>query len=467
MNNKPAINARDILYPKSIAVVGASKHAGSIGNTILKNVLEHGFKGKVYPVNPNEQELLGLKCYPSLLDIPEPVDLACIVIPSKAVLEVVKQAAAKHVKGLIIYSSGFAEKGPDGERYQAEVVNIAKSAGVRIIGPNTNGLFNGEIDLHLTFNPLKTMKGPVGVITQSGGMMSGFAYEAIRNGIPVNKFVNLENKSDVNEVELLELMEDDELIKVVFMYLESIVDTDSFVKVSKRVSKKKPILGYLAGLYDGGKRIISMHTGSKHADLGAVEKAFEEGGVIRVRGITEAIDAIKALAFLPVPEGNRMGFVTNTGGISAVMADICEANGLKIPPFSEELAKRVRDKLPPGLGYPYNPVDTTANVNYDVIKGALTELIESDEVDIVVAAGIRSVFIPYDHFERSWGECFQLSKEKGKPLIGVIMGDDGIFDKIIKPLTDIGMPVYTSPERAALSLVYLHKYSEMKRRHSL
>jgi len=460
---KNTSRVRDILYPSSVAIIGASSKPDRIGHALVKNVLQHGYKGRVYPVNPNEKEILGLRCYPTIEEIPEPVDLACVVLPSRAVLDVVKQAANKKVKGLIIYSSGFAEKGPEGERYQKEVVAVAKSAGVRIIGPNTNGLFNGDIDLHLTFNPFKTLKGPVGVITQSGGMMAGFVYESVRNGIPVNKFINMENKGDVNEIELLEFMGADENTKAVFIYLESIVDVDGFIDLARRVSKNKPIVGYVAGLHEGGGRIISMHTGSKQTGTKAVERAFKEGGVIRVRGIMEAIDTLKALVYLPLPEGNRIGFVTNTGGIAAVMADICEEHGLKIPNFSDKLAERIKKVLPPNLGYPYNPVDTTANVSYDVMKGGLTELIDTDEVDIVVAGGIRSSFIPHDHFERAWRESFQLAKEKGKPLLGVIMGDDGISDLIVKPLTEAGMPVYTTPERAALSLIHLHEYSLIKK----
>lgn len=451
-----------ILYPKSIAIVGASNKPGKIGYQLVKNIIDHGYKGKVYPVNPTAEKILGLKCYPALEAIPDDVDIAGVVVPAKLVPVVLQQAGKKKVKGLVIYASGFAEKGPEGEAYQRQVAALAKKNGVRILGPNTNGFFNGDIDLNMTFNPFKTLKGPVSIITQSGGLASGFTFEAIRQGISINKFINVENKADVNEIELMEFLAKDRSTKAIFMYLESIENVDEFVRVARKVTKIKPIVGYKAGLYPGGARIIAIHTGAKQKGED-IDRVFREAGIIHVKGVTEAIDTLNVLVHVPLPKGSKIGLLTNSTGISGIISDICEENGFKLPRFSEELGGRIGRILPPGLGFPYNPVDTTANTSYDIMKGVLTELINSEEVDIVVAAAIRSAFVPYEHFECAWRESFQLAKERDKPMVGVMMGDDAADQLVIETLKKAGMPVYPTPERAALSLVHLYEYSLIKK----
>lgn len=460
---------KEIFCPRSVAIVGASGTPGKIGYQLVKNIIEHGYKGKIFPVNPKAKEILGLKCYSDLSSIPGEIDVIGIVLPAKLVPQILKEAGKKGIKLAVIYSAGFAESGwRDKGRMelQNELARLTKERNIRILGPSTNGFFNGDVDLHMTFNPFKTIKGPLALITQSGGLSSGILYEAIRQGVPFGKFFNMENRSDIDEVDLLEMLKDDENVKGILLLLESFKDPDRLIKVAREATKKKPIIGLFLGTGEGTDHVIGMHTGGSMEKEEVREEVCTRAGIIRVYGVLEALDAMKALIRLPLPKGNRIGMVTNSGGISLAFMDICSKYGLVLPKFSDGLAERITRLLPPGIGYPYNPVDGTANISYGLMKGAFEEIINSEEVDIVVATAIRSFFVPYEHFERSWREGFKLAKEKEISMLGVMMGDDLTFKQVSKRLESIGMPVYPTPERGALALSHLYEYSLIKAGHS-
>lgn len=451
-----------IFFPRSVAVIGASRTPGSIGNRLFRNLFRADFAGVVYPVNPTAETVNAVRAYPTVLDVPDPVDLAVIVVPSRLVKEVVEQCAEKGVRGLVVISAGFSEIGGRGDELEDEVLSIARSAGMRMVGPNCMGVLNTDIAVKLdaTFAPSFPPSGNVAMSSQSGALGIAILDYARRNNLGISTFVSVGNKADISGNDLLLYWEDDPATDVIVLYLESFGNPRRFGRIARRIARKKPIVAVKSGRTQSGSRAASSHTGALASLDVAVEALFRQSGVIRTSTLEELFDVTGLLASQPLPGGRRVAVVTNAGGPGILAADAIEANGLVLPEFSEDLQARLRRGLPAEAST-RNPVDLIASAGPDQYEHCLDVLLQSDEIDSVIG-----IFIPTT--EGGGPDVAEAVREVtarhagSKTMLAVVMRPDGIGDAL---KTDaVSIPSYQFPEDAALALARAAKYAEWKRR---
>jgi len=455
MGNPKSLEA--LMNPKSIAIIGASGTPGKIGYQIFKNLVSCGYSGKIYPVNPGATEVLGVKAYPSIKDVPEPVDLAGIVLPNKVVPSVMEECAQRGVKVAIIYSGGFAEASGEGVELQRKVVEAAKKSGIRILGPNVNGIINNSIKLNIQFNDFGGVSGPASLLTQSGALGSGIYFRAISEyGFGFNKFMSFENRADINEIDGLEYLAEDPSTEVIALYIEAVSDGKKFMELAKRTTKHKPIVALKVGVTEAGKRASMSHTGSLAGSDEVYDSMLRQSGVIRVHEVTEMLDAVEALAYQPVPKGNNVCICTMAGGLGIMCADICEKLGLKLPVPSEE-TQQAWKKFIPAFGSARNPVDLTGSFSTDMLKGVIEVALRDKSFDSVIATGILSSWQTERQQTDAWLASNELAREMGKPLICCLMGGRERMQEGVNALREKKIPVYPTPERAAKALFALAK----------
>lgn len=450
-----------ILWPRSIALIGASNSPTKVGYNVLRNLIDIGYDGRIYPINPTDAEVLGLKAYKSVLDVPGEIDLAALAVPSKAVLGVVDECARKGVKGAVVYVAGFAEVDQEGARLQEKMLQIAKSAGMRIFGPNINGIINSSAKMNLSFNPFPKYGGPVSLLTQSGALGSALFYRAVEEGISFEKFIAIGNKSDIDEIEVLEFLENDEATRAIAMYLEGVKSGKRLIETARRLTPKKPIVAIKIGATKAGSRAALSHTASLTGDDAINAAAFKQAGILRVSGPTELLDTLIALINQPPPAGNRVHILTTAGGIGAVCTETCEKNGLEVVVTGEETARNLR-KVMAGFMSVRNPVDLTVT-DYPTIKAVVEMLIESPDNDCVIWNILINVFQSVEDVARLWDETRGLAREKGKTIVCCLMGKPGTIEGIVK-IRGIGLPAYPTPERAAFTMAKLYEYGQLQRR---
>ncbi len=351
-------------YPKSVAVIGASESAGKLGHEILRNLLEGGFPGQVHPVNPKSDRVLGRQCYRNIKEIPGQVDLAVVIIPARLVSQAIHDCGEKGVKGAVVISGGFSEAGPEGEALQAELADTARKTGVRVLGPNCQGVNNPYGPLCASW-PLLTRRGRVAVISQSGtvgaAMMDWFSVE----DLGVSGFVSLGNRADVDEIDLIEYYEHDPHTRVIAAYLEGIKDPARFQKVIQ--SLKKPLVVLKSGRTPRGKVAAESHTKSLAGADSVYSALFRRYGIYRADTIEEFYDISKALAYLEPPKGNRVLFITTSGGAAILATDAAEQEGIEIPPLPEELSTQLEGVIPPHA-IRANPLDLTGDANAKMFR---------------------------------------------------------------------------------------------------
>ena len=333
-----------IFYPRSIAVIGASRNPASIGGRLFHNLLSESFAGAIFPVNPSAPAVSGVRAYPSVQDIPDPVDLAFIVVPKQYVLEAVNDCAAKGVRGLVVITAGFSEGGEEGEDLEAELLAAVRNADMRMVGPNCMGVLNTDASVNMngTFAPLYPPAGNVAMSSQSGALGIAILDYARDLNIGISTFVSVGNKSDVSGNDLLLYWEDDPSTDVILLYLESFGNPRRFSRLARRIGRKKPIVAVKSGRTSAGTRAASSHTGALASADTAVDALFRQAGVIRTHDLDELFDITALLANQPVPKGRRVGVLTNAGGPGILLADALESIGLTLPEFSEDLQKKLR-----------------------------------------------------------------------------------------------------------------------------
>lgn len=445
--------------PKSIAVIGASRTPGKVGYAILEN-LKKSFSGKIYPINPFATEILGLKVYSSLKDIPEKVDLAIIAVKAKIVKEVLKDCGKKGVKHVIIISSGFKEVGNLKE--EEEIKKIAKKCGIRIIGPNCIGVFDAYTGVDTLFSEHKRVKKPckgyVGFISQSGalGLMLIDTYAEL--GVGLSKFVSLGNKADVDEIELLRFFGKDPSIRVISMYLESVSNGKAFMKIAKEVVKKKPVVCLKAGRTEKGKKAVLSHTGSMAGSYEVYKAVFKQCGIIEANDIEELIDFTKVLACQPTLKGNRIAIVTNGGGCGIIASDQTEAENMKIAEFENSTLKKIKQILPPHA-VASNPVDLTGDANSERYRAVLEAVFNDRNVDGVCIICLTQLAPLDENIVNVLKEC----KLYAKPFV-VCIGGSRYSIETAKHLEMQGIPVYPTPHRAIKALKVLYEYGNILKR---
>jgi len=452
---------RAFLAPRSVAVVGASRRRGTVAGELFHNLLTVGFNGPVYPVNPNTPVVQSVLAYPSLGEVPGPVDLAVLVVPAPAVVRAAQECAAKGVRALVVISAGFAETGPEGAERQARLLRVCRDAGMRLIGPNCLGILNTDPDVRLdaTFGPTVPLPGGVGFMSQSGALGLAIVDYANALGLGLSSFVSVGNKADISGNDLLNYWEQDDRTGLVLLYLESFGNPRKFARIARRVARSKPVLAVKSGRSAAGARATSSHTGALLAASDVtVDALFRQAGVIRTDTLAELFDVASLLANQPAPPGRRVGIVTNAGGPGIMCADACEAGGLEVVELSPELRATLAEGLPPAASVT-NPVDMLASAPAEHYRRTVELVVASGEVDAAIV-----IFIPPLLTEPAEvaGAVRAAAAAGSVPVLTVIMSADQLPREPDE--AGVRLPVYRFPEEAAHALARAAEYGSWRER---
>ena len=429
--------------PKAVAIVGASTHEGKIGHILVKNMLKHGYKGKVFPINPKADEILGLKAYPSLREVNEPIDLAVVAVRPLDVLDVIKQCGERGTRSVIVISAGFKEASSEGARLEQELKRIAKNFGIRILGPNCVGLIDTASKVNASFALGMPEEGNIAFFSQSGAMCIAVLDWALGQKIGFSKFISLGNMADISEIDMLIALGEDKNTRVILGYLEGVNDGRTFMQVAEEVSRKKPIILIKSGTTSAGAKAVSSHTGSLAGSEVAYQAAFKQSGIIRARTITELFNYAIAFASQPLPKGPRVAILTNSGGPGIVAADACEDSYLQLARISSQTVEKLRSFLPPMASF-YNPIDIVGDAHVDRYKKALDILMADKDIDATLVLLTPTATIEVDETAKT---IVEYAKNKKKPILCSFMGDIQV-EKGIRLLKRYGVPNYLCPEDA-------------------
>ncbi len=444
-----------VFRPQSVAVIGASRTPGTVGYMIIDNLLRHGFTGAVWPVNPKAQAVHGVPANPSVLDIPKEIDLAVIAVPKDYVAGVAEQCGQKGVRALIVITAGFKEVGGAGRERELALLEIARRYGMRIIGPNCLGVINSSegVSMNATFAPSMPPPGPVAFMSQSGAMGITILDYASEFGIGIRYFVSVGNKADVSGNDLIEHWEQDPSVGVILMYLESFGNPRRFTRVARRVTRQKPIIVVKSGRTLAGARAASSHTGALAGLDTATDALLAQCGVIRVDRVEELFDLAMAFSHLPVPHNENVAIITNAGGPGIIIADACEAGGLRVVELSAETQAKLRRDLPEEASV-RNPVDMIATATAENYRIALETVLADGNISAAIAAFVPPLGV------RQQDVAMAIVKAReavpGKPVLAVLMGREGLPQGRAE-LGEAGIPGYIFPESAAQALAAMNR----------
>jgi len=450
---------RDLFFPRSVAVIGASRTVGKPGFNIVWNLKQNGFNGKIYPVNPNADKILELKCYSSILDIPDEVDMAIIAVPARLVPDVMEECAQKGIKGAVIVSSGFSEEGERGAEYERRVLEIARKHGIRIFGPNTTGVLNTENGFITSFaiRPF-IRKGSIGIIAQTGLFLGIMMDTVISNhpSIGFSKIVGMGNKIDVEDYEVLDFLLKDEQTRVVGIYMEGVKNGRAFYDIAAKA--EKPIVVFKSGRTEYGQKAAMSHTASICGDDNVFDAVCRQANLIRVYSFDELFDVSKALSLQPLPKGDRVAIIHYTGSGCVQASDAAYFSGLKLAEFSEETVERINE-ITPEWHNVNNPVDIWPMVEYygafRAYQTAIEAVMEDEGVDSVIVCVWATRLINAD-FEPDYSSL----RKYGKPVYFCVEGPrDVVFDH--KNALELnGIPVYSNVINAVNVLGKVTKYAK-------
>ncbi len=456
------MNLDAIFRPRTVAIIGASKREGTLGHKVMSNLIRLGFEGILFPVNPKAEFIQGYKCYPSVTEIPEPVDLAILIVPRQAVPAVVEQCGEKGVKALIVISAGFREIGGDGVEREQRLVEQVKQYNMRMVGPNCMGVFNTAPDVRLdaTFSPASPHPGNIGFISQSGALGAVILELANHLQLGISLFASMGNKADVSDNDLLEYYYTDPNTDLILMYLENLADPRRFLKIARRVTRQKPVIVVKAGKTKAGARAASSHTGALADSEVAINTLLQQCGVIRVPAIEEMFTLGMAFANQPLPAGNRVAVLTNAGGPGILATDALIGYGLVMAALSEQTRQRLREMLPEEASV-NNPVDMISTATQDHYQSALEILLQDDQVDAVMVIFVTPILVKsYDVAHRI---ARVISQFPQKTVVTCLMGHEGVLSGV-EELERHKIPVYRFPESAARALAAMNDYREFRER---
>jgi acyl-CoA synthetase (NDP forming) len=477
----------NLLYPKSVAFVGASKNISKWGHLIFSNVVAGKYQGKIYLVNPQGKDIAGRKVYKSVADIPDAVDLAVVTVPADKVLCLIPEFEKKAIKNVLLISSGFGETGVEGKILEDELVEKAREAGILILGPNTMGVCNPYISFYCTGPHVRPVAGGTVLLAQSGNLGTQILAFAVKEDIGIRAFCGSGNEAMITIEDFMDGFEIDEMTKTVVLYVESIKNGRRFFESAKRVGKRKPVIVLKGGRTSAGANAAASHTGAMASDVKVFMAACRQAGIVQAEIPMDLLDFSAAFSSLPLPKGNRVGLLTLGGGWGVVASDLCEENGLKVPRLSDEVISSINKLLPPFWSHA-NPIDVVGDMNAETYMKILEELIRSPECDAIIHMGIigRKLMIKatmesavavdkkYDskfaedslrHMEAFEKQTIdltvQLMEKYNKPIIGVYLLND---DKT-RMITNVNDYKYKgvnfiTPERAVKSLAKMYQYSK-------
>ncbi len=454
---------RPLLSPASVAVIGASRYRGTIGQLLLQCILQNGFTGTVYPVNPNAESVMSVKAYPSILDVPGHVDLSIIAVPAPIVTKVADECGRKGVRALIVVSDGFKERGPEGAAREKELRDIALSYGMRLVGPNCMGVINTnpEVSLNATFSTVYPPQGNVAFLSQSGAIGLTILEHANNLNMGISTFVSVGNRADVSSNDLLQYWEQDPETKVILLYLESFGNPRKFSRIARRVSVRKPIMAVKSGSTPAGSRAALSHTGALASSDVASDVLFRHAGIIRVNSMEELFDVAALLSTQPLPRGRRLVIVTNGGGPGIMAADAAARNGLLLPELSPEVVNLLKPILKRDIRLS-NPIDTTAGATAEEFQGILKVLASDRGNDAVLAIFAPPIVTGIEAMEEAIRRVAPAFWRQGKPLLACFLGHRGFRARL--GAGGRFVPCYPFPEEAASALAKAAEYAELRRK---
>ena len=469
-----------IMYPGSIAWVGASNNPVKMGTIQLNNLLGEGFVGTVYPIHPTEKTVLGLKAYPNASALPEAPDMAFVVVPTRVAVEILDDLGRRGVKRAVIVTGGFKETGEEGRRREADLVSVAERHGMRFLGPNCIGVMHTRQALNTTMFPMCVMPGPVGLVSQSGSYVTQVQLYLRRRGIHISQAISVGNEASIDVVDCLEYLAEQDDTRAIILYLETLRRPRRFFEVARQVARLKPVVVLYVGGTGAGGRSGRSHTGALAGDDRLYDALFRQAGVLRVFTLEDLYTVGYALACQPLLRGKRIGIVSHSGGPVTSMADACERQGLEVPVFSKPLQEALKPFLP-ATASSANPVDLTFGIGQaDMMTTIPRRILESGEVDGVLIHGImgssyRDVF--FGHFKEALGISMDdiereqekaviglsgIPKDTGKPVIcSSFMDRDQ--DDCTRLLQDQGIPVLDTPEKAAEVMACLGRSADLRK----
>jgi acetyl coenzyme A synthetase (ADP forming)-like protein len=476
-----------LFAPKSVALIGATNKLNKWGGMILANVLTNRFEGRVFPVNPASTEILGLRAYPKVKDIPEGVDLAVIVTPADTVPALIEDCGRKGIRTVLVVTSDFSEAGPEGKKREQEIREIARSRGVHLVGPNSMGVFSSEVSLVCMMAMMEPLKGEISFVSQSGNIgVQMLAWgKRLRTGF--RHFVSSGNEADLTAQDYIRYFGEDPHCRTVMVYLESIKGRADFLETAREAARKKPVVVFKGGKTASGLRAAASHSGALAGKAGMYDASFRQAGLIQARTTEAFVDCARSLARLPLPRGDRVGIITRGGGWGVITTDACEQQGLTIPQLATHTLEAL-DRLLPPYWSRGNPIDLVAVPNIDIYLDCLEIVMRDPNVDGVIALGAfterATSFMRKRSFQeatgidqatvRVWEDREQQAKERvlygtldlmkdlNKPIV-TVMGREPTprFDALLRKE---GLSLYPTPERAVRVMARLMEYARYRRR---
>jgi acetyltransferase len=441
--------------PASVAIIGASKNPNKLSNGIVKNLLAYGYDGRVYPINPKEKEILGLKCHASIMDLKDPVDLAVIILPVKFIARVIMDCGKKGVKTVTVISGGFKEVGADGAALEKELVTIVKKYNMRMIGPNCVGTMNLITGLNTTFIRGIPAAGGIGFISQSGAVCGGVVDHVAHQGIGFSHFLSLGNEADVTETDVIEYLADDKDTTVIAAYIEGVKDGQRFIHIARDVTRAKPIVVLKAGRSAEGAKAVSSHTGSLAGSHTAYTAAFAQSGMIEVRTTKDLLNCSMALDWLKPPSGNRAVIVTNSGGPAALASDSFSEHDIRLAELSKITQIALGEKLNPSAQVA-NPVDMLGGAAEEEYAYALTQAMQDEGVDMALAVLVPQALVDPVKIAQA---IVDASKQTNKPIIACLMGYASI-QEARDTLHENKIPMIDYPSQAGVMFSALLKHGK-------
>jgi acetyl coenzyme A synthetase (ADP forming)-like protein len=454
-------SVRAILDPPSLALVGASRKAGSVGAEVMRNLVESRYRGILYPINPSAEEIQGVRAYPSLTAVPGAVELAVIAVPAQGVLEAAREAAAKGARALVVLSAGFSETGEEGTRSERELLAICRETGMRLVGPNCLGVLGtaDEAPLNATFIPDPPPPGSVAFASQSGALGLALAEFARERLLGVSSFVSLGNRADLTANDFLEFWEEDGRTSVALLYIESFSNPRRFSRITRRIGRELPVVAMKSGRSAAGARAASSHTGALLAASDrTVDALFEQSGVVRAETLAEMLDLAALFSGQPLPEGRRVAIVTNAGGPGIMCADACEAVGLEVPETPEEVRERLCEFTAPAAGLG-NPVDLIASATAEEFRRAIVALSAWQGIDAIVSIFIRPLATSSEEVAAAIGKAMgELARPLPVQAVFMTTGERAPLARAAE------VPIHVQPEGAARALGKAVVYAEWRQR---
>ena len=455
---------KKVFNPRSVAVIGASEVPGKASERRTRSLLEGGYKGDVYLINPKRSELFGRKAYPNITEIDKEVDVVMIVVAPRFLVQSVADSVKMGAKGIIIITAGLGETGEEGKRIEAEILNEAAKTGVFVIGPNCSGMFSASGDMNFLGVP-RIDKGSISVLAQSGNVIDSLTHYAKMRGVGFSKIVSVGNAIGVKFHEYIDYLKDDPDTKVVMTYLEGIKDGNDLVRIVRETVKKKPVVALKVGRSGAGARAAASHTGSLAGDDIIVDAAFRQAGIVRVSNVDELFDMAEVLSNCPMPRGNRVAILSEGGGDNSIAADNAETYGMEVPVLSQETQEKMKPFLLQGMPAS-NPIDYggTAEENPHMITECVKVCMEDNQVDGIYITGFfggfKDIIAPHvaELEEQTSRDLVDLVKEHKKPLVVHTSFARGKI-KSLDILKEAGVPVMESSDRSTQCMGALMKFA--------